>query len=257
MIFRFVRAYQHILHMKTATSYTKRILIAAAISLPVLFSACSKDNDDENENSITAEEASEVMIQAVDPASGGLVIHTSVAVTVSLFNNSPLFCGVNRDSSINMQGSTNNTEYSFNLDWNRLLTCNGSEPSRFNFGFSGNSSYTGPNISSSDQSSGNFVITGLEPSSTQFTVNETYTRKGTQQLKVGNKKTVSSEIAITVNNLKVNKLTREIVSGDGTIRVNGINTASGKSFRHDGTLTFTGNRKAIVASAAGNYTVNW
>ena len=221
--------------------------------LMIFFSSCKKGEDT---NAVSEEEAAEVMTQAVDPASGGLVLQTSNAASISLTGLNTADCGVTKSSQTSNQGGTAARTYSYSLNWSRLLTCTNAVPSKFEHNFSGTSSYNTPRMSSNDNSEGAFTITGLEPSATELTLTQNYTRNGTQQSKVRNTRSFTSKTVIQTN-LKAIKGTQQITSGTGTISINGT-ASTGESFSYTGTLTFLGGNKATLVVSGGNtYTIQW
>jgi hypothetical protein len=247
--------------MKTnqITAYGSRavkMLLIPILGLTMIFSACKKDAT--TTAAVTEDEAAEVMVQAIDPASGGLALQTTAATTITLTNSGSSKCGITKDSTINGSGGTAARSYTYNLNWHRLLTCGtGSIPSKLDFSFAGGSTYTGPRMSSDDSSTGAFTVTGLELASSEYVVSQTYTRNGTQQSKVRNNRTFTSTVNITTTNVKVNKVSQQITSGAGTVAVSGT-ASTGQSFSFNGTITFLGSKKAtIVLSTGTTYNVQW
>jgi hypothetical protein len=239
----------------TLRSKAVRMLTFSAIAFPLVFSACKKD-ENKNTNSITEEEAVEVAAQAVAPESGGLVLQTNATLVLSLTNMNSINCGVKKDSTITKQGGSGTRTYSYTLNWSRILTCTGAVPSSYTHTFSGSSSYTTPKMSSSDQSTGSFTIAGLEPTGTELTISQTYERNGTQESKVNAQRSFTSKLSITTTAIKVNKLTKQIISGAGVINISG--TSTGGSFNYSGTITFNGGNKATIAIVGGDtHTIQW
>ncbi len=231
-----------------------KITLVLLTIVMISFFSCKKEQD--NSTAVSEEEAAEVMVQAVDPGSAGLVLQTSTSVSVSLAGLNSADCGASKTSQTSSQGGIGTRTYSYNLSWTRVLTCINAVPSKFEHSFTGTSSYNAPRMSSSDSAEGTFVITGLEPGTTELTIVQSYTRNGTQQSKVNNARSFTSKTVVQTN-LKAARVTQQITSGTGTITVTGT-ASTGENFSYTGTLTFLGSNKATLAVSGGNtYTIQW
>lgn len=242
-------------NLKPLSSKAAKVLLSSGIALSLIVAACSKNED--KPNSATEEEAVEMATQAMAPESGGLVLQTNASLTFSLTNMNALNCGVKKDSTITKSGGSGDRNYNFTFSWSRLLTCSGSVPSKYEHSFSGSSAYNTPKMSSEDKSAGGFVVTGLEPVNTEITVNQTYERSGTQQSKVENTKSFTSKVNIQTQNVKINKITRQILSGTGAITINGTSSTGG-TFNYTGSIIFNGANKATITINGGSaHTIQW
>jgi hypothetical protein len=165
-------------------------------------------------------------------------------------------CGASFDSSIIRSSAAGAAvTYSFSLAWGWKLSC--ASPANFSASFNGRSTYDAPRISSNDSSKGSFVMTGLSLTDANYTLNTNYVRNGSQQSKIGKKNSFTSNITITSGNVKVDKVTREIVSGTATASISGA-SSSGKAFSFSGTLIFNGNKTATLQITGGSsYTITW
>ncbi|OOQ62002.1 hypothetical protein [Mucilaginibacter pedocola] len=244
---------------KTITAYGTRVIksmLVPALGLALTVSSCKKDST--TTAAVTEDEAAEIMVQSIDPASGGLALQTTAATTITVTSSGSSKCGIAKDSTITGSGGTSTRSYTYNLNWHRLLTCGtGSIPSKLDFSFTGASTYVAPRMSSNDNSTGAFTVTGLELASSEYIVNQTYTRNGTQQSKVRNNRNFTSTVNITTTNVKVSKVSQQITSGTGTIAVTGT-ASTGESFSFSGTITFLGGQKAtIVLSTGTTFNVQW
>lgn len=230
------------------------MFMAAVLTLGL--SSCTKNNESQTDSTVTVDDAADAVTQAVSPESAGMVAQTTTAAR--MVTTSTLSCGLEKDSSISGQNAPGSTiTYSYALNWNSNLSCNGNMPQQFQFNFSGKSSYDAPRMSSNDSSNAQFTATGLEPSATQYIFNQTYSRNGSQVSKVRNKRSFTSTINITSSNITVNKSTGEIISGAATVTVSGAGSG-GDSFNYTGTLTFLGNKQATLVLGNGNtYSIQW
>ncbi len=240
---------------KNVVNQIKKIstFTTVAIVCVLMASSCNKNSDSTSPASTTVstDDAAEAITDAVTPASGGMVsqVDNSVAITA----NYQLPCGQNFDSSITATNPSSSViTYSFNLAWGWLLKCS---PAEFDFSFKGSSKYDAPKMSSNDSSIGSMTITGLESSS--YIINTSYLRNGSQQSKVLNKNSFTSNITITSEDITVDKVSKEITSGTASVSISGAST-SGKSFNYSGTITFTGSRAATLILGNGNtYSISW
>ncbi len=236
---------------------SSKMLLISMLALPLFFSSCDKNDDDNAEASVTAQEAGTIMAQAVDPQSGGLVLQTEFSAGLALTRNSSIFCGVTKDSTIAGQFSANNRSFEYSLALSRTLTCSSGTPSSYSHTFTGTGSYSSPAISSTGNITGSFTLTGLGSGTSQLSLDQTYAYTGTQQSHVGLERTLTSTVTIHSTGVKVDKVSRQIVSGTATINVTGL-ASTGEAFNYDGTLTFLGGRHAtLVVSGGSSVNIQW
>ena len=229
-------------------------IMAAAICLAT---SCKKDASSGSTSAsvtVTQDDAADAITEAVTPQSAGVTAQVSDATVMA--SSSAYACGAAFDSSIirsSAEGAA--ITYSFSLQWNWKLTC--ASPSNFAAAFKGKSSYDAVRMSSADSSSGSFVITGLAPADDSYIFNQTYSRNGSQQSKIGNKNSFTSTITITSTDIKVSKSTQQITSGTAAVNISGA-SSSGKSFAYSGTITFKGSKKATLSISGGStYEITW
>jgi hypothetical protein len=112
-------------------------------------------------------------------------------------------------------------------------------------------------MSSDDKSTGTFTISDFGSASTSYTYNSSYTREGSQVSKVRYKRHFTSKTIITSTNIKVDKATKKILSGEATATISG-GASTGESFSYSGTITFNGDQKATLKFQNGSsYSINW
>ena len=230
------------------------LMIAAGLGLAI--SSCKKDASTQTDATVTEADAAELATNAVVPANGGLALQINSSVT--LYKTVTLQCGVEKDSSITRSSvSGANPSYSYALSWNYLLNCSGAVPSQLSFNFTGSSKYDGPRMSSDDKSTGGFVLAGLAPTSSPYVLNTTYNRTGGQTSKIGRQYAFNSNLTIKSSDITVDKNSLKILSGTGTVAINGT-SSSGKSFNFNGTLTFNGDNKAtLILNSGASYIIQW
>ena len=241
--------------IKTIRFFSAMIL-AAGLSLCA--TACKKDGTGSLSASATVTEAdaAEMTTDAITPATGGMVTQLNSSVTI--YKTVSLSCGVQKDSAIiksSISGAT--PSYNYSLSWNYMLTCNGIIPVQLAFNFSGAANYGGLRMSSTDNSTGGFLMTGLQLSSAQYLFNATYKRTGTTISKIGNQNTFNSTITITGASIAIDKSSLEIVSGSASVNISAT-SSSGKSFTFNGSITFLGSKKAnLVLNSGVSYVIQW
>jgi len=237
-----------------------KIALLAGIAAGLTFgaSSCHKDSSTtpSTTTTVTEADAAELTTDAVAPSSGGMVaqLNTSVSINTSV----PLSCGVAKDSTIAKSSATGATPtYSYNLSWNYLLNCNGIIPSTLTFNFTGNASYDGLSMSSNDKSTGQFILSGLQPASSQYVFNTTYNRAGNTASKIARQYTFTSNLTIKSTNIAVDKSSLQILSGSATVSITAT-SSSGKTFTFNGTITFLGGKKAtLVLNSGVSYPISW
>ncbi len=222
------------------------LLIGSAIS-------CKKETTDD---SLTEADAVELATNAVIPTSGGLALQVSSSLNV--YKTTTLSCGVAKDSTITKSSAIGATlAYNYSLKWNYLLTCSGLVPSQLALDFTGSSSYDGLRMSSKDNSTGDFVLTGLPVSTNSYLLAVNYSRTGTQTSKIKRSYSFESTVNIKSTNISIDKSTLQVSSGTATVSITASST-SGKSISFDGTLTFLGGNKAtLVLSSGATYKIQW
>jgi hypothetical protein len=238
-----------------------RIILAAGIAAGLAFgvSSCKKDSSTTTptaSTTVTEADAAELTTDAVVPSTGGIItqLNTSASINTSV----PLSCGESKDSTITKSSAAGVTPtYSYSLGWNYLLNCNGVIPSALTFNFTGNAAYDGASMSSSDKSTGEFVLSGLQPASSQYLFNATYNRAGTTTSKIARKYTFTSNITVKSGNIAVDKSSLQILSGSASVSITAT-SSSGKTFNFNGTITFLGDKKAtLVLNSGVTYPISW
>lgn len=103
-------------------------------------------------------------------------------------------------------------------------------------------SFDAPRLSSNNNRTSNWSLTGLEISSSYYILNGTTERSGVTQSKVGNKSQISSDMEITLSDVLIDKSSYVITEGKLYINIFGsINT---ESFDYNATVNYIGNGTA-------------
>jgi hypothetical protein len=258
--------------MKTQIITTKRFTAAAMIAGAMLaLTSCHKDSSTSSAPEVTESQAAAVTSDAVSSSTGGMTsqvtssaaFYTGATVTggtVSSVNQKTLYstltCGATTDSTIAYASTTTTApSYTYSLSWQNTLAC--VVPSTFTCNFTGKGSYTGVAESSTFNSNGGFVLTGLSASATDYTFSSNYSRTGTTISKVGNQNTFNDNLTITSSNIVYDKTTEEIVSGSATVSIT-VTSTSGNSYAYKGSLTFLGSKTASLTLNSGTvYNISW
>jgi len=242
--------------LKSLNSKAAKGLLAITIITIACVTACKKDSNSSTSATVTESDALELTTDAIQPSTGGMTVQANSSVSIYATASTKLSCGVTKDTTIagaSVAGAV--PSYNYSLSWNYSLACDVS-PQTFTFNFTGSSNYSGLLMTSSDASTGTFLVS-TTPAADSYTVNTSYERKGTQTSKVGQKKGFTSDLKITSTNVLISKSTKEIISGTGTVSITGT-TTGGKSFSFGGTITFKGNKQATVLFNSGTtYNIQW
>lgn len=234
----------------------KSIGIFATAAMLALTS-CKKDNSGQNaQNTVTEEEAVEVIAQGIAESSGGFVSSTEGSAKVA--NATQLSCGASSDtiiSSGSMSGALVNFTYGFEIT--RSMTCKNGIPFSYSLNYKGQNSYEAPRMISNDHTTASVRITGIEPSSAQLSIGQDYVRVGTQQSKVRLQRSFSSTLTINSSAIVISKSSRQITSGTASVSFEG-EVAGGKRVSYSGAITFHGNRAATLVLKSGTTVeLNW
>lgn len=227
---------------------------------------CEDCNGDSPSTKVSEDEAAQVVANAFSASSGGLALQTrkasefaseydltGIGKSTMKIHDEPIF-----DTTIvieNQQGArvtykyTVDYQYQFVLE--SLVPLKGSVIAKYTV----DGNYEGPVISSDDNAEANLTITGIEPSITDFTVNGTYTRNGSQTSKIGDKNSFTSLLSSTLSELKIDKTTHLITTGEGSITFSG-STTNGLAFNFNAKIVFNGKRKATLTLNGKDYTIN-
>ena len=234
----------------------KKLVTALSILLVcgIALSSCKKETETDTE--VNEADAVELTTNAIVSSTGGLSLQ--ISSNVNVYKTVLLNCGVQKDSTITKTSAVGAVQaYNYNLKWSYLLSCNGTTPSQLTGNFTGSSTYDGLRMSSNDNSTGSFILTGLTAGSTSYSLNTNYSRSGTQTSKIGRNYNFTSSVNIKSTNIFVDKTTQQILSGTGSVAITGAST-SGKSFSFNGNITFLGANKAtLVLNSGTSYTISW
>lgn len=207
---------------------------------------------------VSNEEAADMVASSVASSSGGFSVAIEDATVTTNANGSARTqaCGYTdsyTQTKVNTTGA--NTTYSFTYQYAYALTCGAGVPQKMSATATYDGSLDGPRISTQASGALVFDITSLEESSATYLINGEFERDGTFTSKVREKNTSASTIKISLTGVEVNKNTKMITAGTGTITITG--SVSGKGdFSFTGSITFKGNKQADVEINGSKYSIN-
>ncbi len=122
-------------------------------------------------------------------------------------------------------------------------------------------SYTGnyntSSVTSSCTGTRSYSLTGLDNNtSAEYIFNGTYTRKVTQLYKSGSVCSNTSNITVTLTNTTVNKSTKQITGGTGTVVIDVLLDNNNGYLNLTGNIVFNGDNTATLTFAPQLYKYN-
>ncbi|MBX2907292.1 MAG: hypothetical protein KF744_14705 [Taibaiella sp.] len=242
------------------TNKFSAVLIAAMLLLAA--AACRKENLPANNTGTTTssetvsdEDAADAITEAMTGQKAGMTDQATEQTTMA--KSSVVPCGGEKDTVLGGAGTYGPASYDYLYHAHLAVICTLGIPSKFTGTFSGNTSYSTTRMSSDDSCSGEFVVTGLAPTSDVYKLNLNYVRQGSQQSNVRKKASFTSTITITGTDIIVDKTTLLITTGTASVVMTGA-TSTGATFSKTATLTFTGSKTATLTFGSGaSYPLSW
>lgn len=230
-----------------------------ALCLTMLTFACSDDEtsepvitDDEAAEEIAASLSTEVtvfasdVVVAADDAENGRALSSGKTAA----------CNVPYSATFTDAFAGTNVSYTYTIEYDYTLSCtNAGIPTTLSYGFSSNTTYSGPRLSSEGDSEGSLIVTGFELSATQYSMNGSFERAGSITQKARQLKTFVSTSDFTLTNLTVDKTTTMIKGGTGTVALNGT-SSTGETYAVDASIVFNGDGTATVTIQGSVYEVS-
>ncbi|MCF6406941.1 hypothetical protein L3C95_28840 [Chitinophaga filiformis] len=246
-----------------ARSKATLLLLAVAAGISFGVTSCSKEDDTKGNSGVTQEQAATVVSQTV-VSQGGIVEQigqTTLAVSAMEARQAggklSDFCGKSTDGSIGAAGTANGITYDYKLSWLYSLACNGDVPTEFTFNFNGKTAIETDKFKTNDSCTSTYKLKGLGTSSTSWEVSQTFDRAGKFVSKTTDLPSFTSAVHYESVSIKIDKQTREIVSGTATVKITGADS-KGNVFKYEGTISFQGNRKAVfIVNGGSNFQLSW
>ena len=243
--------------MKALYPYFSKIIFVSILLF--LSGSCKK----ESTINFTEDDAADAIANSIESNSGGTAGDISSAAGFAIKSGygkrlaewglSSLQCGVPFDTSISFVKTgvvTANVIY----NWDVLLNCNGGNPFSLTWTGTYQGSFDAPRLSGNISGVRNWTLTNIDGSSNTFTLNGNTTRTGIHNSKVGNKYTYDVNIKNNFVNLSIDKDTRYITGGTGTVSAT-LNVSNGTSKSYNGTIVFNGNKTATLTINGKTYTI--
>jgi hypothetical protein len=253
--------------MKTITNYL-RLVLALSIGI-LLFVSCS--DDDDNSQNLSEGEVTEVLKSSLVEEGG--IIHDIESISLTLgnasgrpsyenqnFNDglSAINCNQTIAQSFTNSNSVGNRSWTIVSNWSWTLNCDTQNNSiSFDLEGDGTLDFDGPNLSKDISRTHDFNITGIEPSSSEWTYNANHSRNGIIQFNVGNQNSMTTTLNYSSTDIVVSKVSQQIVSGTFQVNFQAI-LSNGNTITRGATVVFNGNQTATVNLDNGNtFTVSW
>ena len=221
----------------------KNEIVLVFTMIAILFlSSCNKDDAKTNNETISEEDAVEVVENSLQEDSGGINDQISSSIEMASdyadleFNP---YCGLTFDTLItqtNPSGMAILYEYSFDWEWEIL--CNQQQiPEKFNFSYDATGWCDAPRIKSTITGNHSFTLEGLSPGSNNIIYNGTFYCNGSNEMKIGLQSSFDSNVTIDATNVIISKETWKITGGTANVTFHG-ETTGGKVFDYSGTISY-------------------
>jgi hypothetical protein len=226
---------------------TRNLFYVLPLVFGILFTSCQKDQD------ISEEEVVETIEASLKASDGGAAAGAPEmsAMLVPVKSN---LCGFTNDTTITR--STSNWNRS--VTWNWVVNCDANNDyENVVFTRSGTASYNGPRLTMNATLTGTITATRLDSAQATHLMNGTFNRVGNSTYTGPNRtRSYTTDLTHTWVDVAVEKDTRHIVSGTGTVVLTGT-VSNGNSFNRSGNIVYNGDGTATLTMDNGNvYTFN-
>ena len=218
--------------------------------------ACNKeDTPPEQEVFLNDEEVSALLQGSLALASQGLAKEMEDGAglanqyTVKTLNGP---CGESFDTTLNYNLELSWITAAYSTSWDWAVNCTGEVPTSLSYNRSMSGNYETQRLRSNDEAGSSWVIEGFVLSP-DYLFSGSYSRQGSQESLVRDRN-FSSNIALTVPEIRVDKASRRISGGSAGLVFAGENT-NGQSFSLEGSIDFLGNGLANVTVNGNTYEI--
>ena len=226
-----------------------KIISVITIVIFLIFTSCKKDNENIVNDSITEEEAAEVVEEALSVESGGMTVQLTEATEMAsdMEESTDDNCGMSFDSTINIVNPAGTViTFEYTITWNWQLNCNEFQlPDNVTFHYDLSGWYDAPRIKGNNDGSHNFTLSGLSETSDDYVYSGNYKRTGDFEIKTGLQRSFTSDISIEATDLTLSKSTGMITGGTAIITFS-AKTSAGNECYFNGTITFNGDETATL-----------
>lgn len=229
--------------------------------LGIFLASCS-ENDSVSGNSISTEDAAEIIASGVAEETGGVTATITTSSEMadeaaeSASDGRIEACGFENDSTIAFSSSAGTISYDYSFSYGYKLECDSKNAaSAASFGVTYSGSFDAPRMYSGNSGSADLDVAGLDMSTTSFVFNGSFDKSGTFESKVRNKHTTLSVINLSLSDIKVDKSTYEIETGTATATLTGTVEGEG-GFEFTATIEFLGDGDAKLTISGSTYTID-
>lgn len=254
-------------HSSTPKLYIMKIkfqsvlFICALFAFGTLLTSCDReqiDNTPDNMKQATEEDAVDAMTGALQASTEGIAQEieatTDLAETYTeKSGGSP--CGETFDSTFVRSVDEANITADYTFTWEWSVECNAADiPVALNLGTTASGKYETARMLSEDTSGSTWNVNNLFTGA-NYVFNGTFERTGAQESKVRNQNAFTSVITIEVDDLNIDKGTKQIVSGiaEATVVITG---SGGDSQAFSGDLIFNGGGSVTLIFNGNSYTID-
>ncbi len=227
------------------------------------FASCRPDNMDEGDpatKEMSEEDALDIIEISLSDESGGLSKEAEQAAVIaddyaqkSLLD-SP--CGQEKDTSFVYEYNGTLAQASYSTGSTFVLNCNDLDiPVSMDYTSQTTGSYTGQVMTSSDSGQSSWNLDNLMVG-TDYILNGTYSRSGSQASLVRNQNAFTSQLDMSFENININKGNHKIDSGLITYTLT-AELEGGGNYTFEGTIVLLGNSSADVIINGTTYHLAW
>jgi len=235
--------------MKKTLKYLALIIIWTG------FYSCNRDKS--NSDSISSDEAAEIIAASLSSDTGGTTAQFEDAAELSDKINDTANKEEVYDTTFtvnNRDGARIKFEYTFHYEYGIKYNSD-SELFEFYANFDTDGKAESPRVSMVDNSDGSLTLTGLEQSENYYIISGSASRTGNQTISINEKKDVASTINFTFKEIKLKKSDYTIESGSGNITIVG-KTSEGNDFSFTGTLIYKSDGTIILTINGEEYVID-
>lgn len=229
----------------------------------VVATACNEDSDPVTaSSSISTEEAAEmVAISLAKDASGMTEVVADAASTADnameeVSGGRSNSCGYSKNINLSKSNPAGTLiTYSYEYNYSYQMECSSEEtPMSLLSSVSYSGWFDAPRLASQQTGLGDLSVSALD-STTIYLVNGSYTSSGEFQSKIGNKNSHTGSVEILIDEVTVDKSSKEIASGTASVSVKGEVPGKG-GYSFSGSIVFNGKGNASLTIDGETYTID-
>ncbi len=233
--------------MKT-TIYTFLMCVCVAI----LLTGCKKDDDDTI--TISNEDVSDLVANCLESGVWGVSSQFKESAQLAEPYMTTPYCGYTGDTSLIKNYGGSSIQYSYNFTWNWTMNCTGPVPSSVAITYNSTGNNASSVMKSTFNTTGNFTMTGMEVSSTEYLFDGVYTRNGDYTSKIRESHSCNTVITLTFTDVAMSKTDYIFNSGSAVLDIT-CTTTDSQTFTFTGTIVFLGNQNCSITINGTTYTV--